>query len=286
MSTRIPYTYAILRYVHDVSAGEFINVGVVITSPENGFVRAKFNPTFGRLKKTFPTLNGDAFRSRIRSLQSSFDALDSKCAAELPFTSGVRIQELLYSVLPKDDSSLQWAPPGSGLTKDLSETLSTLYARFITKYDHETIVERRKDEDVWREFKTSLERRHLIQYLSPKTIESSDDSVSFDHAWKNGAWHCYEPISLDLANANSIKDKAHRWLGQLASVNENATEKFKVYFLLGKPHDAELHIAYQQACSILQKAQDVELVEEDQAEEFSRKVADAIERHNQQSIRT
>lgn len=281
MSTRIPYTFTVLRYVHDINAGEFINVGVVVASPENGFIKAKFKPSYGRLKKTFPTLNGEDFRKRIKALQSSFDALQTKCSEELPLTSGGRIQELIHSILPKDDSALQWSPIGSGLSSDLNETLSARYARLVAKYDEVTTSERRKDDDIWRDFKTSLEKHHLTKYLSPKTIESLNDDVRFEHAWKNGAWHCYEPLSFDLSSATSIKDKAHRWLGQLASVQEDATEDFKVYFLLGKPCDEDLQPAYQQARSILLKAPDVELVEESEAEVFSQKVAVAIALHNE-----
>ena len=29
-----PYTYTILRYVHDTSTGEFANVGVVVSAPD------------------------------------------------------------------------------------------------------------------------------------------------------------------------------------------------------------------------------------------------------------
>lgn len=33
MKTQYPYTYSVLRYVHDVTSGEFVNVGVVLYSP-------------------------------------------------------------------------------------------------------------------------------------------------------------------------------------------------------------------------------------------------------------
>ena len=32
-----PYTYTVLRYVHDTGTGEFANVGVVLTSPAAGY---------------------------------------------------------------------------------------------------------------------------------------------------------------------------------------------------------------------------------------------------------
>ncbi|MCK7468808.1 MAG: hypothetical protein MZU91_12245 [Desulfosudis oleivorans] len=53
-----------------------------------------------------------------------------------------------------------------------------------------------------------------------------------------GVWHCRAPVSFDLASSDSIRDKAHRWLGQLTSV-AGASEPFKLYFLVGEPAQAE-----------------------------------------------
>jgi Protein of unknown function (DUF3037) len=36
MTIQQPYTYTILRYVHDVTTGEFVNVGVVMHLPREG----------------------------------------------------------------------------------------------------------------------------------------------------------------------------------------------------------------------------------------------------------
>ena len=34
MKNQISYTYAVLRYVHDVTSGEFVNVGVALYAPQ------------------------------------------------------------------------------------------------------------------------------------------------------------------------------------------------------------------------------------------------------------
>lgn len=279
MSNRMAYTYSVLRYVHDVGSGEFLNVGVVIWAPETCSLRAKFKTTYTRLKAAFPNLDGEAYRNRARWIQQSFDSLRHTTEGQLRFDAGKRLEDILSSVLPKDDSSLQWSGVGSGLTKDLDAALNTLYRRFVVKFDSATTVERRKDDDVWREFKTSLDRRNLTQYLVPKTIEGRDDEVRFEHAWKNGAWHCFEPLSLDLASPGSMKEKAHRWLGQITSVREGQTEPFKVFFLLGKPNDEGLMPAYEQARHILMKAPDTEVVDESEAEAFSERVAQEVAAH-------
>jgi len=280
-SKRHPYTYAVLRYVHDVSTCEFINVGVVVRSSQSPHVLAKFKTTFGRVKGAFPSMDTDVFRSRMRQLQTSFDTITS--GDLIRAESDLSIQKLIHSIVPADDSSLQWSPIGNGLSRDLTSTLSTLFLRFVTRFDHDISGDRRKDDDVWKLFRNELEKRNVLPHLTTKVIEVADDSIRFEHAWKNGAWHCYEPLSFDLASDTSIKDKAHRWLGQLSSV-KNSQDKFKVYFLVGKPANSDLHRAYEKAVSILKKAPSSSVVEEDSALEFSKSVAEAISEHEKKSI--
>lgn len=280
-SPRSPYSYVVLRYVHDIAAAEFVNVGVVLMTAEADFVGAKFKTTYSRIKRTFPTLDGEAYRKQIRRLQTAFDRISKKDLARdasVALPKRTSMMELAESVLRQDDSSLQWSPVGSGLSAAPDVTLNSLYHRFVTKYDDEVTSGQRKDEDVWKCFRTELEKRNVLGYLDEKVIAVADDSVKFAHAWKNGSWHCYEPLSFDLASDSSIKEKAHRWLGQVSSL-QDAAEKFKVFFLVGKPTDASLGAAYDQAVSILRKTPLSEVVEEDQAEKFSEQVAAKIMPH-------
>ena len=41
MSNELSYTYTVLRYVHDVMTGEFVNVGLVVHSPAANFFRVE-----------------------------------------------------------------------------------------------------------------------------------------------------------------------------------------------------------------------------------------------------
>ena len=45
-----PYTYTILRYVRDVTTGEFVNVGVVMHLPREGRLLAMARTTIGRMR--------------------------------------------------------------------------------------------------------------------------------------------------------------------------------------------------------------------------------------------
>ena len=283
MRPKSPYTFSTLRYVHDVTTGEFLNVGVALYAPEYRFVSVQCRTAYKRLKDVFPSLDGESFRASMRHIMARFERLQEEAHDQLELSSRSNILDFAYAVLLKDDSSLQWSPAGSGLTNDPEATLEQLYDRLVTRYDVHATAPRRDDDDVWRRFSLALQQRHMLKHFQPKRIAVQDDEIEFEHAWKNGAWHCLAPLSFDLASADSIRDKAHKWLGQLASVR-NASEEFQMYFLVGEPSNPDLRPAFDSAISILRKApMESFIFRESQAEELSERVAAEMSGHSSAS---
>jgi len=276
------YTYTILRYVHDTATGEFVNVGVVLYAPGANFVGALCRTTYGRLTKVFPGMDGEVFKSLMRYIQSSFEAIGDRTAAELPLGGKAKnVMEIAITVLPRDDSSLQWSEMGSGLTENPSAALEKIYNRVVLSYEQAPKASGRSEDDVWRKYRKDLEERHVLSSLGPKTIisQSKDDEIEFLHAWKNQQWHCIEPVSFDLLEADSIKDKAHRWLGQISSVCDS-TEPFKLHMLLGEPQLERLKPAFVKAQNILFKMPgEKEFIREDESSKFADEVARQMRMH-------
>lgn len=275
------YTYTVLRYVHDTATSEFVNVGVALYAPGVRYASAVCRTTYGRLARVFPDMDGETFKSLMRFVQSRFGELGEKLGGELSLEGlPESVMDLAHAILPADDSSLQWSPPGGGLTENPSQTLEALFDRFVTRYDERPQPERRTDDEVWRHYRHNLEAQHVLDHLQPKKIAVQDDEVEFRYAWKNGVWHCLEPLSFDLSAADSIREKAHRWLGQILSVKD-APEKFKVYLLLGDPQLEILKPAFNNAVSILRKLPvDKEIVCERNAGEWSEHFAREMAAHS------
>ena len=43
------FTYTVLRYVHDIATGEFVNMGVALYAPEAKYISAICSARYGRL---------------------------------------------------------------------------------------------------------------------------------------------------------------------------------------------------------------------------------------------
>ena len=274
------YTFTILRYVHDIATGEFVNMGVALYAPEAKYVSAICCPRYGRLSKMFLDVDGDQLRSLMRFLQARFEEYALKLNGELALQGQPKsIMEIAATILPPDDSSLQWSEPGGGITENPSVALEQLYVRLVEKYEHRAQLPSRTDDEVWRGFKKELETKQVLAKLQPKRIIAKDYEHEFDHAWKNGAWNLYQPISFDLLDAESLLDKANRWLGR-ATILQDSQEKFKLHLLLGEPRLEKLKSSYTKALNILHRMPvKKEFVREDEAPKFSKALAEEIKNH-------
>lgn len=278
MTDRRPYTYTTLRYVHDGMTGEFVNVGVVVVSKDGKYVGAKLRHTHARLSGVFPDLDRDAFRSAMRRLEAQIKKSGREIAKiALPF-GDFDATTIVRQAMPSDDSSLQWSSPGGGVAHDLDAVLERLFGRLVARYDLHS-ERRRTDDDVWRPVREQLEANDIAKYFSEKTISGRDDEIEFKHAWKNGIWHCVQPLSFDLSDSDGIKDKARRWTGHLAAVSDT-TEHFRPYFLVARPSQKKLEDAFETAISILRKSpQAPEIYLESERDALVHKMADEIELH-------
>lgn len=248
---REPYTYMILRYRHDPIAGEQINVGVVVHAAKSGFLGALMRRSYGRISKMFPTLDGATLRHDLTNIERAIQKL-SKTDVSGDLINHPDAATFAYQVVGKDDSALLWSEVGSGVTVDPAKTLEDLHARFVMKYD-EISVARRSDADIWRPFRDLLLERKIGDIFQKKTIRGVHDTVEFDHAWKNGKWHCLQPLSFDLTTTEGIQEKAARWVGHMVGLKQ-AEGQFQPYFIVGRPADENLSIAYERALEFIRAA--------------------------------
>lgn len=278
MSSNKSYSYVVLRYVHDIMTGEFVNVGVVLMAPKDGVFLARTRKTIGRIRGTFPDVDRDVFVSSMRTIDRAINKVKKSFLAE-GFFADHKAVSYVHRVLPRDDSALQWSEVGSGVSDDFDKTLDRLFHRFVSRYDTRS-NHRISDEDVWRPVREKLQERGLQLSLETKVVRGSTDSIEFSRAWKNGKWHVYEPLSFDLADADGIKDKARRWRGHLEAAADGATEDLQLHFLIGRPNQPGLSKAYNSALEILRRSPfEPQVVEDGEIDTFVDQIEDEIRHH-------
>jgi hypothetical protein len=278
---RIPYTYCVIRYVHDPVAAEMLNIGVVMWSPIQSFLGIKLEQRFERLSKTFAGFDGDYYRKAIRQLTNAIENMQDRFSNPVfPFDPAPEnITVLMRSIWPDEELSFQAGALMAGVTKNLEKELEEIFSRFVDKQYTYPKLEKRSDEDVWSVYSRSLYRNRITRKLHQKTIETSEFSIKFDHAFKNEKWHALEPISLDLKRVEGIQLKATTWLGN-ATALQYAPDMGTLYLLLGSPKTPGHEKAYIKAKNLLNKMPiPHKLIEEDEAEDFAEHIHSYMVEH-------
>lgn len=284
--SKTPFEYSVLHYIHDLVTEEFLNIGIALYSKEKRFFAVRFLTRYSRLTEAFPGVEGDFYREYIGGLERRFEKLSREIntpQANFKYELPEKISQILSSVLPTDDSSIVFDAPKVGIADDIEAVFNELYTRLVEKYLQKPKEFTRSDEDVWSLYSKPLRSKNIIARLAPHVVKTPNDNLEFDYAYKNGRWSLFQPISLDLKSADSIKKKARLWLGN-QMVLKQSEDVVGLYLLLGKPSqdDPILTKAYENAKEILLQEQ-VEytrkLVEEDQIEGFTEEVNSLTKDH-------
>lgn len=226
----IKYQYQIIKYVHDQFTGEFVNAGVVIYSPESRFLKSKVINRCSRINSLFPNANGRFVLRLLRNLESEIFSVANQLT-EL-FKPSTDLNSITSDILPNDNSALQLSEVKLALDIDLDIALNDLYKDLVEKYILvQTNPNTLTDDDVWKKrYKDYFDKYKISERLIKHEVSTTNDVFSFDKAWKNNIWHCYQPISFELQNQESIKDKVYKWVGRIQEINK-ANERIHLTFL-------------------------------------------------------
>jgi hypothetical protein len=131
-------------------------------------------------------------------------------------------QESLAGLLRNSSASINWKYETVGGTDLYILNLHVPVAAFSGIEPKRDAVEKlllqKVESAIAKPFKAKLGRR--AEKLAEKTIETKDYQYDFRFAWKNNIWHLYEPVSFDLVDPGSIREKANKWLGRGVALHE------------------------------------------------------------------
>ncbi len=278
-----PYTYSVIRYVHDPATGERLNIGVILCAPTLGFVDARLEYRYERLSDAFIDFDGDHYRRTLRQFSVVVNALRNRISDTTLFDMWdlpSDVSKVADQIWADKDLSFQIGEVMAGMTDNPVTALELLFYRNVTsQYDH-LKVEKRTDDEVWSVYQAPLIRRKVVRKLRPMTLVTPEVELKFEHAFRNDKWHILQPISMDYAKKESIQIKATRWLGNAVALEDEPTLQ-TLYILLGPPLIDAYRPAYLKAKNLLHRMPiKHELIEENEAEDFAEHIATFIKKHD------
>ena len=184
-------------------------------------------------------------------------------------------------VLKRDDSSLQLTEVRKAIDVDLEAALADLFDSLVERYLPTDDKDKKLgDEDVWKKkYKEYFDRYQVSHRLSSHTVQTPYDVFSFDKAWKNEIWHCYEPVSFDLKREDTVKDKVYRWAGKIRELSLT-NEEVHLTFLTSIPkRHNNLTDFVKSSLNAADNKVKVEVVMDSEAEHVAREIAGQMALH-------
>jgi hypothetical protein len=276
-----PYSFCFLRYVHDPLSAEFANVGVVLWAPKSRYLGYRFTFRFRRLSRFFHDFDREDYRQLISRITTQFERLNLEIKSPepgLPFDQPEHARDLALRVIPHDDNALQWSRSAGGVTSSPEAELDALYQEAIARHYDAIAKPRRDDHVLFRQiYSQAFESPEVKSVIRKHEVVAPLAQHTFEHAWKNGDWNVYQPLSFDLKKSDDIYEKAYRWDSRSRHLHD-AEEKPSIHLLLGAPEDPRLSRAYGKAKDILNGSKVVELIEEDAADHFAVELIERVKK--------
>ena len=120
------YSYAIVRVVPRVERGEFLNAGVVLFSPEEDFLGARFEVDAERLR----SLAAEVDLAAVERHLATFQAICNGEAAGGPISALPRADRFHWLVAPRS-TMIQTSPVHVGRSQDPARALEDLLTEFV-----------------------------------------------------------------------------------------------------------------------------------------------------------
>lgn len=281
----LQFEFAPIRYVHDPVLDESLNVGVALFVPSRGEFLIQIDDSFHRLSQAFQGFDGQTYRRAARELETLVGGIGREARRELKADAdlfrrvGIKsFMDAATRALPDPEQSLRLGRVSVGLTEDPHAELEVLFHRLVKASQVPHKEEKRNDTQVWHTFRRALVPK-VVEKLTPRTIQTKEVDVEFEHTFENGKIQAIQPLSFDYVKADSISQKAARWVGYGVALG-GAKAILKVYLLLGRPSLAANRKAFGRAKDLLSKMPLAhQLVEEDEAREFAGELAALMRKH-------
>lgn len=251
---RTAYQYAILRFMPYVETGEFANVGLVMTAPQDGFFAYQLQEKrYARLTQFFKDLEGRTYLSAIRAMKEELDRLQ-----ELTHRYQNDSRHLFEELIRPRETIFRFSEPSLVLTSAPEEKLQTLYNYyvehdFVTREYRETVLEGR--------VRDLLTAASLADRYKPARLgdEQYHVTIPFVEQKQDQLLKAIKPLYLGHKETIKILEKAGQWQFRLQELQRRKQLPKEMLFAVDGPEEEDTlqYETYTNALALLKKVAEV-----------------------------
>ncbi len=121
------YEYAVIRFVPNVEREEFINVGVILFSKKQNYIKIRYQINQDKIKLLYPDTD-------FKMLQQHLEAFEKICcgAKDGGLIAEYEVPERFRWLTAVRSASIQTSRPHPGFSENLDETLEKLFKTLVS----------------------------------------------------------------------------------------------------------------------------------------------------------
>ena len=216
--------YSLVQFCPDPARAEVANVGVLLFSPSDNFLKPKLSKSIQRVRTVFPQLDYD-----VHQIRSMIEWLDNRLAVE---RDRVRTKDDLRHFINTRFNDIRLTDPKPVMVEQPDEALASLYTKLVAL--PRQVEEKQKLPKIpfprVDRFFHEPDFHGLVQFGKKVTIPVWDRQIQMPYIFSNGIVHNVKPqyfASVDAA-ANLVVE------GRLLAKHAQANGKRQELFILPK----------------------------------------------------
>jgi len=155
------YEFVVLRYIHDLSAGEAANIGIVLFDAPGRRIHVILSKRYRRLTSFFGSLDPAKYRGMVSQVKNALERLNDG----LEVSEGeLSLAELLTDVLPGGEASLQASSVGSGIADHPRHRAEELFEELVESQGPSSDLEH------WESEYLSYRAHQELSYVVPSRV--------------------------------------------------------------------------------------------------------------------
>lgn len=219
--------YTVIRFIPDLIKNEPINIGLLIHSPQEGYIRTEFSDKKANIiSKYNEDVDPSVVKYIIEDLSQDFD--NKNYILRNHKMGDFQDENLLLKIFAAHSNQLQFTKPKGIITQDLNEEFERLFEEIVFKEEvikKERAIEERTMRSIVRK---KLDKFDLIKNNIVKEnhieIDRFGDRIKVDFKYLNGKPNLVKNISFDTRSKEPM-DHAKLWLKNYEEIKESSKKE-------------------------------------------------------------
>lgn len=246
------YTYCFIRYIYDRVKGEFVNVGIVLHTPEDRYLGCRFIESAGFVKRLFNGMVDESkLNSTLNNIENMIDDKAESLEKELEFEK-TDVIGILKSIFPKENGAIEISEVMGGLVDDSDKRLKELFLEYVDRSKMRKERVNTTDRDLYGQLTVAARKNRLKIYK--KTLGTKNFSHEFK-AIQNGRLHAFGAASFDCDSKEEIERKALLYRGMFDWLKTVEIKDLLFHLVMASPANKELKKTADEARELIKNSQ-------------------------------